>query len=71
LGLVIAYPFVNQLMGRWIEENMGGFFPYFRVEPLTAVVAFALALGLAILASALPAWRASKLGVVDALRRIA
>ena len=71
VGLLVAYPFVNQAMGRFIEENMGSFFPYFRVEPVTAIQAFVLALSLACLASVLPAWRASRLRVVDALRRIA
>lgn len=71
VGLAIAYPFVNLGMGRWLEENMGTFFPYFRVQPDIALEAFALALALATTAAALPAYRASKLKVVDALRRIA
>ena len=34
-------------MGRWIEEQMGGMFPYFRVEPNTALLAFVIAIFLA------------------------
>jgi len=71
LGVLIAYPLVEQGLGRWLEENMGSFFPYFRVDPITAVVAVALAVGLGATAAAIPAYRASKLRVVDALRRVA
>ena len=35
----IAYPFVEHGMGRFIEENMGGFFPYFRIDAGTTAVA--------------------------------
>jgi putative ABC transport system permease protein len=71
LGIAIAYPFVNQGMGRWLEENMGSFFPYFRVPLSVAVTALGLALALGLVAAAIPAAQASRLKVVDALRRIA
>lgn len=70
LGLGLGYPFVNYGFGRWLEENMGAFFPYFRVQPGTAVAAFVLALVLGLVAAALPAYRASRLVVTDALRRV-
>lgn len=70
-GLALGVPFVNYGMGRWIEENMGGMFPYFRVAVPTAVAAMVLAVTLGLLAGVLPAWRSSKLKVVDALRRVA
>lgn len=70
VGVGLGWPFVELGMGRWMEENMGAMFPYFRVEPVTAAVAFGLAIGLASLAAALPAYRASKLTVTDALRRV-
>jgi putative ABC transport system permease protein len=57
-------------MGRFLEENMGGFFPYFRIDPVVAGVGMLLALGLGLLAAAIPAYQASKLNVVDSLRRI-
>ncbi len=69
-GLALSYPVVQQGLGRWIEENQGATFPYFRIEPETAVAAFALAVTLALAAAALPAWRASRLTVTDALRRL-
>jgi putative ABC transport system permease protein len=70
LGLAIAYPFVNQGVGRAIEENMGGFFPYFRILPATAVAAMILALVLAMVAAVIPAWQASRLRTIDALRQV-
>jgi len=70
LGILLAYPFVNQGLGRWLEENMGGFFPYFRIEPTTAVAALGLAVAFSLAAAALPAYQAAKLEVTDALRRV-
>lgn len=69
-GLGLAYPIVQQGLGRFLEENMGSFFPYFRIEPTTAVLAMLLALLLGLLASAIPAYQASKLNVVNALRKV-
>lgn len=71
LGVGIAYPLIELGMGRWLEENMGSIFPYFRINPLSVVAALALALGLALLAAAVPAWGASRLRVTEALRRVA
>lgn len=71
LGVGIAYPFVEQGMGKWLEENMGQFFPYFRIPPSTIGVALGLAALLGIVAAALPAYTASKLRVTEALRKVA
>jgi putative ABC transport system permease protein len=70
LGLALAVPFINGGVGRFLEENMGGFFPYFRVADTDAILAGVLAVVLAALASAVPAYQASKLDVIDALRRV-
>lgn len=70
VGLGFAYPLVNGGMSRFIEENMGGMFPYFRIEPSIAGIAMLLAIGLGALAAILPAIRASNIPVVEALRRI-
>lgn len=70
VGLAISYPLVEQGMGRFLEENMGAFFPYFRIAPETAGVALILALVLGLLAAALPAYQASKLDVVGSLRSV-
>lgn len=71
LGLAIGYPFVEKGLGRWLEENMGAFFPFFRIETGTAITAMGLALGLGLIAATLPAHGASKLKVTEALRRVA
>jgi putative ABC transport system permease protein len=71
VGLGLSYPIVQLGMGRWLEENMGAFFPYFRINPLTMVVALTLTVALGAIASLVPAVRAGRLVVTDALRRIA
>jgi putative ABC transport system permease protein len=71
LGIVLAYPLVQLGMGRWLEENMGSFFPAFTINPVTTVLAVLLTLGLGAVASVIPAVQAGRLQVTDALRRIA
>ncbi len=71
LGLALGYPFIEQGLGRFLEENMGTFFPYFRINPTTSVTAMFLAVGLAAVASIVPAIGASRLRTVDALKRLA
>ncbi|MCX4243610.1 ABC transporter permease [Paraliomyxa miuraensis] len=68
-GLCLSYPFING-MGRWIEDNMGAWFPYFQIPIDVAITALLLAMLLAGLAAVIPAYRASRLDVIDALRRI-
>jgi putative ABC transport system permease protein len=70
LGVALAYPLVNGAMSRFIEENMGGQFPYFRIDNLTIVLALVLALVLGLASGAVPALQAGKLSVVNALRRV-
>jgi len=71
LGVALAYPLVQNGLGRWLEENMGAFFPYFRLDPGVTSVALLLSLSLGAAAAAIPAYRASQLRVIDALRRVA
>jgi len=70
-GILLSYPVVELGMGRFLEENMGSWFPYFRVDKMTALLGVLLAVGLSVVAALLPAHRAAKLSVVDALRRVA
>lgn len=70
IGVGIAYPFVNQGMGRWIEENMGSMFPYFRVEPSAAALAFGIALLRSMAGSLIPSILAGRVSVTEALRRV-
>jgi putative ABC transport system permease protein len=71
VGLGLSLPIVELGMGRWLEENMGAWFPYFRIDGKTYVMALCLAVALALVASIIPARRASRLPVTDALRRVA
>jgi putative ABC transport system permease protein len=71
VGVLLAWPFINFGVGRFLEENMGAFFPYFRLETANILLGLGVAALLGAAASAIPAWRASKLVVVDAVRRVA
>jgi putative ABC transport system permease protein len=71
VGLAIGYPFIEQGLGRFLEENMGSFFPFFRIDPRMTVLAMVLAVLLAAAASIIPAISAARLRTVDALKRIA
>ena len=71
VGTALSFPIVELGMGRFIEENMGSWFPYFRIEPATLVLALALSCVLGLVASVIPAIGAARLSVTDALRRLA
>jgi putative ABC transport system permease protein len=71
IGVALATPFINLVIGRFIEENMGTLFPYFRLVPENMILAIALSALLGGAAAVLPAWRASQLRVIDAVRRVA
>lgn len=71
VGVLASYPIVERGLGRFLEENMGAFFPFFRIDPLAALVAFTLALMLGATAAAIPALNASRLRPIEALRRVA
>jgi ABC-type lipoprotein release transport system permease subunit len=71
VGVAVALPFINVGVSRFIEENMSAQFPYFRLEARTIALGLLMSALLGVLAAAIPAWRASKLKVVDTLRRIA
>jgi putative ABC transport system permease protein len=70
LGTMIAWPFINVFVQRLIDEYMASFFPYFglRLGPMLLGLAIATLLGG--VAAAIPAWNASRLRVVDAVRRV-
>jgi putative ABC transport system permease protein len=70
LGLWLTWLVVG-VLGRWIEENMGAYFPYFRLQGGVAAMAMGISMLLSTAASALPAYRASRLRVIEALRRTA
>jgi putative ABC transport system permease protein len=70
IGLGIAYAFVNFAFGPFVEQNFGAIFPFFRVSPSVAAMAFGLALLLGFVAALIPARQAARLEVVGALRRV-
>jgi len=70
IGLLVGYPFVEKGFGRFLEENLGAFFPFFRVSPGIAAMAFGLAILLGFFAAIIPARQAARLQIVSALRRV-
>jgi putative ABC transport system permease protein len=70
IGLGIAFLFVNNAFGPFVEENFGAYFPFFHVSPSVAGLAFGLAVALSFLAALIPARQAARLEVVSALRRV-
>jgi putative ABC transport system permease protein len=71
VGVALGYPIVERGLGQWLEQNMGSFFPYFRVPLVWVAAALLLAVALGVGASLLPARAAMRIRVTDALRRIA
>lgn len=70
VGVAILAVLVNGVMGPYLEENMSGLFPYFRTPVMVMLASLIAAAVLGGLAAALPAVRASRLKVTDALRRV-
>jgi putative ABC transport system permease protein len=70
LGLALAYPLVERGMGRFLEENMGGFFPFFRIDSETSIAAISLSVALGLISGIIPAYQVSKLEVVASLRKV-
>ncbi len=69
-GLAIGVPLIT-VVGKWVEEGpLAGFFPYFSLQPSAAIAAISFSVLLGGIASLVPAWRASRLSVTDALRRV-
>jgi putative ABC transport system permease protein len=70
LGLLLSFLLIDFVVGRVLEENMGAWFPYFRVDATTALVAVVLSVLVGALSSIIPAHQASKLAIIDSLRRV-
>ncbi len=70
VGVLLSYPLVERGLGRWLEENMGAFFPFFRIDPVITGSALALSIALGLLAAIIPARTAARLKVIDSLRRV-
>jgi putative ABC transport system permease protein len=70
-GALIAWPFINVFVQRLIEEYMASFFPYFGLGVGPMILGVMIAALLGGMAAAIPAFTASKIRVVDAVRRVA
>jgi len=70
LGVGVVVLAINHGLGPLLEENMSGFFPYFRAPVSVLVTALAASAGLGLIAGVIPAVLASRLKVTDALRRL-
>jgi len=70
LGIVLTLLLVNGVVGPAIEENMGGFFPYFRAPTAALVMAFIGTLVVGAASGLVPAIGASRRKVTDSLRRV-
>lgn len=69
-GALLAWPFINVLVRRLIDDNVGAFFPRFGLDAGQAALGVGLSGALGAAAGALPAWRAAKASAVDAVRRV-
>ena len=70
VGVGIAIPFINGF-GKFIEANLGGFLPVFYLTNQTMALMIGLSVVIGLLAALIPAVRTARLGVVDAIRRVA
>ena len=65
LGLGLTFPAVQVF-----RSQLGQYFRVFPLTGLTLALGLAAALGVGILAAALPAWRAARVGIAAALRKV-
>jgi putative ABC transport system permease protein len=70
VGVLLSYSIVNTVMGRFIEENFGQFFPAFQITPGIGGAALGLSILLGLMAGILPAYGTFKLNIVQSLRRV-
>lgn len=70
LAVGLGVPFIDSGVARYLEENMAGFFPFFHLATRDMLLALFLSGVLAVCAALLPALRASRLQVTDALRKL-
>jgi putative ABC transport system permease protein len=70
LGVLLTLGLINGMMGPFIEENMTSMFPNFSTPTRVMVIALIAAVIVGLIAGIIPAIRASRLKVTDALRRL-
>lgn len=69
LGVGLATPVVK-FFSEIFQRQMAAFLGSFELDPKVIAVAVSIVLGGGMLSTALPAWRAGRLKIVDALRRV-
>jgi putative ABC transport system permease protein len=69
LGVLLSVPLLTYF-GRFLGSQMGGFLGDFALEGRAVALAVSVSLALGMIAAALPAVRAGRLKIVDALRRV-
>jgi putative ABC transport system permease protein len=65
LGLALSFPAT-----RLFPKDVTQYFPSLDLSPATAALGLSVALAVGVLAAALPAWRASRVRIAEALRKI-
>jgi putative ABC transport system permease protein len=65
LGLSLTFPMVHLF-----KVKLGQYFRIFPLTDTTLVLGLIIALGVGILAALAPAWRAARVGIAEALRRV-
>lgn len=70
IGLLLSYPLVQKGVGVALTEVANEIFPNFSIAPSTALMAVLLPVALGAIAAAIPAVRAGRISVVDALRHV-
>ncbi len=71
VGVLLSYVVVDRGLGGFFESQLAFIFPIFRVDAPTTGLAFCAAVALGALAAVVPAWRAARLSVTEALRKVA
>ncbi len=65
LGLILSFPAVGLF-----PDTVTQYFPDLRVKPPTLALGLAVALGVGLAAAVLPAWRAARVRIAEALRQL-
>lgn len=68
LGVALAYPMIDFVMGPFIVRRYGDFFPFFSLQLRTVVSALLVGTALGVAAGSVSAVRALRIRIVDALR---
>jgi putative ABC transport system permease protein len=69
MGILVSTPLINGF-GKFVEENMGNWFPVFHLAPETMVMMVGLSAAVGLLAALIPSFNVARLGVANAFRRL-